>query len=954
MTFKTTKLRDAISFALVAGATTLAGTGIAFAQETPAAEGEQAEATTLDRIEVTGSRIRRVDAETASPVFTMDRADIEATGAVTVGDFLQETPAISGGATNPQVNNGGGAGAATVSLRGLGSERTLILVNGRRMQTNNVNAIPINMVERVEVLKDGASAIYGSDAIGGVVNFILRKNFDGAIATATHGFSSRSDGATTSADLTIGTTTDKGSLVIGMNYNKQERVNASDRPHSRAQFYYYYGEVFENGSSRVPNGRYVVPESVSGLDCNNDGDLLDNQPLIRIDGAAGTSISDFRCFIGVGENNDNYNFQVANVNVTPQERFGMFVNGSYMLTDNVEAYVEGFYNKTRSSFEIASEPFDGRPSQANVPISADNLYNPFGVDITDARLRLVNVGPRSGSFETNDFRSVIGLKGAFGDSSWVWDVGWIHGELEQNAENHGELFRSKLVAALGPSMIDPVSGDPICVTTPGDASTVINGCTPVNFFGPAPAPGTPEYDALQAIAPYFHSRISSSMRSYYANVTGDLFELPGGFVQLAVGVESSKETFESRPDALIALNPITGECDTSGNCSSPVSGSLGRNELYGELYIPVLSDAPFAERLAFTLGSRYSDYDLFGDTTNSKIGLEWKPFADLLVRGTFAEVFRAPTIGDLFSPTSESADSYDDPCNGTTTNPNNACQNVPLDGSFNQSDTQLNATLGGNPNLTPEEGWVRTIGAVYSPSWAEGLSLTADLWHVKIENNIGALGSSNILNACYRDGNFCDRFTRNSAGEVDFIDDRLTNPGRFDTKGVDFSIKYVMRDTPWGSFRASLDTTYTIQFDRQVLDDEGNLLDYDDFAGEFADDSNGGSGHFARWRALGNLAWNMGDWSANYSVRYIHHVDEQAKYSGGLLVGVPELRVPSVTTHDIAASYTFAPNYKVTLGVDNFTDRLAPLIYGGFNGSTDVRTYDTMGRFYFGRIEFKF
>jgi len=950
MTFKTTKLRDAITFALAVG--TL-GTGTAFAQETA----QEEKATTLDKIEVTGTRIKRVDIETASPVFTMDKEAIDATGAVTIGDFLQETPAVSGAATNPQVNNGGGTGAATVSLRGLGSARTLLLVNGRRLVTNDVNAIPINMVERVEVLKDGASAIYGSDAIGGVVNFILRKDFDGAIFSATTGVSSRSDAAQTGASLTFGTTSDKGSLIVGLNYDKQEEVRSSDRDHSKAQLYYYYGEVIELGSSRVPNGRWVVPRSVAsagGADLSACAGTSANVPLIRKDGASGSSISDFRCFIGGGANNDAYNFQVANINLTPQERIGMFVNGSYQLTDNIEAYVEGFFHNTTSNFEIAAEPFDGRPSQANVPISASNLYNPFGVDIIDGRLRLVNVGNRTEEFETTRFQSTIGFKGSFGDSSWSWDLGYLYGQEKQTSEAHGELFRSKLAAALGPSMIDPATGNPICVTTPGNAATAISGCVPVNFFGPAPAPGTAEFNALQAIAPFFHDRTDSDLKVYYANVSGDLFEMPAGAAQLAVGLESTKETLDFQPDALRQLNPITGECDTTGNCSSGVVGSLSRDEIYAELYLPILSDVAFADRLSVTLGSRYSDYSAFGETTNSKIGLEWKPFKDLLIRGTFAEVFRSPTIGDLFSPISESADTFLDPCNGTTTNPNNACENVPLDGSFSQTDSQLNAQVGGNPDLKPEEGWVRTIGFVYSPSYVENLSFTVDMWTVKLEDNIGALGASNILQACYNSGNFCDRFERDSAGEVAFVDNRLSNPGRVDTKGVDFSVKYALRDTPWGTFRASLDTTYTARYDRAVIVEGVGLVDFDDFAGEFAEASSGGEGHFARWRGLGNLSWSMGDWSANYTTRYIHHVDEQAKYSGGLIVGATELRVPSVTYHDLEASYRFAPNIKVSLGVDNFTDETAPVVYGGFNGSTDMRTYDVVGRFYWARAEVKF
>lgn len=953
MNCKTTKLRDAIVTALAVGVVTLTGTGVAFAQEAATTTDEP---TTLDRIEVTGSRIRRVDAETASPVFTMERAQIEATGAVNIGDFLQETPAISGAATNPQVNNGGGTGAATVSLRGLGSQRTLLLVNGRRMQTNDVNSIPINMVERVEVLKDGASAIYGSDAIGGVVNFILRKDYEGASASVTYGISSRGDGATTGADVTMGASSDRGSIVIGAKYDKQEEVRSSDRDHSRAQAYYYYGEVIELGSSRVPNGRYVVPRTVAAAGGVNVTDpncgTGANVALIRREGASGSSISDFRCFIGGGANNDNYNFQVANVNVTPQERRGLFANGSYQLTDNIEAYVEGFYNTTTSSFEIASEPFDGRPSQANIPISASNIYNPFGVDIIDARLRLVNVGPRTERFDTNEYRTVLGLKGNIGESSWLWDAGWVYGQSSQTSEAHGELFRNKLIDALGPSFV-AADGTPTC----GTVAAPIPGCVPVNFFGPAPAVGTDEYNALQAIAPYFHDRTNSDLNNFYVNVSGDLFELPGGMAQLAVGLESTKETLDFRPDNLRQLNPITNECETTGGCSSAVKGELSRDEIYAELYLPILADVPFAERLAFTVGSRYSDYSAFGDTTNSKLGVEWKPFSDLLIRGTFAEVFRSPTITDLYAPISESADTYVDPCNGTTTNPNGACANVPLDGSFDQTDSQLNAFVGGNPNLTPEDGWVRTLGFVYSPSFVENLSFTVDFWQVKLENNIGALGSSNILNACYNSGNFCDLFTRDSAGEVATIDDRLTNPGRIDTKGWDFSVKYALRDTAWGDFRASLDTTYTARYDRAVIVEGLGVVDFDDFAGEFAESSSGGEGHFARWRALGNLAWSKGDWGANYSVRYIHHVDEQVKYSGGLIVGPPELTelpVPSITYHDVSLSYNFPSNAKITLGVDNFTDKTAPLVYGGFNGSTDVRTYDTIGRFYWMRASISF
>ena len=178
---------------------------------------------------------------------------------------------------------------------------------------------------------------------------------------------------------------------------------------------------------------------------------------------------------------------------------------------------------------------------------------------------------------------------------------------------------------------------------------------------------------------------------------------------------------------------------------------------------------------------------------------------------------------------------------------------------------------------------MRTIGLVYSPSYVENLSFTVDFWTVKLEDNIGALGASNILATCYNTGVFCDRFERDSAGEVAFVNNRLANPGRLDSKGVDFSAKYALRDTPWGTFRFSFDSTYTARHDRTIIV-VARIVDFDDFAGEFAESSSGGEGNFARWRSLANVTWNKDDWSANYTNQYIHHVDEQAKYSGGLIV----------------------------------------------------------------------
>jgi outer membrane receptor protein involved in Fe transport len=345
-----------------------------FALPSTAAQAQESkpEDAALETIVVTGSRIRRVDLETASPVVTIDKIAIEKSGKLTVGDLLQEMPAISGAATNPRVNNGGGSGASTVSLRGLGSNRTLVLVNGRRFVTNgfasDVNSIPANLIERIEVLKDGASAVYGSDAIGGVVNFILRENYQGAEFTLDYGVSDRDDGARKGASFTFGHSSDRGSLMAGVNYNQFDSVSSGDRDFSKLATYFSSGAVGQvAGSSRNPNGFISLPANLAAqLGCAT---ATLKQPV-----TGKTSVSDYRCYTGA----DAFNYQAVNLVLTPQERTNLFVIGNYKLSDSVSAYLEAFHTKTVSNFAIAPLPFDARTDA--VVISKDNYYNPFGTD----------------------------------------------------------------------------------------------------------------------------------------------------------------------------------------------------------------------------------------------------------------------------------------------------------------------------------------------------------------------------------------------------------------------------------------------------------------------------------------------------------------------------------------------------------------------------------------------
>jgi outer membrane receptor protein involved in Fe transport len=946
------KLSVAVHGALVLGAGSMMA---------PAAVAQAQDAVkTIDSVQVTGSRIKRVDAETASPVFQLDRASIDKTGALTIGDFLQEIPAIAGAATNPAVNNGGGTGEATVSLRGLGDERTLILINGRRIVTNDVNSIPMSMVETVEVLKDGASAIYGSDAIGGVVNFILKSNFDGLEARLDYGIASRHDGQRQGASVTWGATGDRGNIIISANYNKQEEVRASARDFS------YYAlslgstsstGVVQGGSSRALTGRYFIngsPTLRAYYGCNS----------VTLDaGKAGTALTDFRCF---SFGRDAFNYQaVGNLELTPQERAGLFVTANFDITDNVTAYVDAFSNKTRSASQIAPLPFDGLSD--GIALSQFSQYNPFGIQINDIRLRLSRLGNRRYEYVTEVDQLNTGLKGNFGDSSWSWDANVSYGSIKQDNDNQGYIDYNALSKALGPSR----GGR--CFTD-GTYTTVVANCTPIDFVGnfdPNSAAGQAQLTALGAISLDVIHKQKETFKGFQANFAGDWFEFGAGTVQAALGFEYRKNTFVFDPYDAAITRPSAGyTCGISSElCTAPTEGDYDVKEVYGEVLIPV------AESFNVTFGTRWSDYSTFGSTINSKLGLEWRPSEQVLFRGTFAQVFRAPLITDLYGGETAASDGFTDPCNGivernsagafiNSTNP--GCRNVFANGTFSQTDTQLNAIKGGNANLTAEEGNSFTLGFVYEPSWLDGFSTTVDLWQVKLDDAIGTYGTQNILNDCFGStasapSPFCSLYTRRSNGEVEILFDKRANKGTVETAGVDIGLRYRM-DTDIGKFRFNVDATYLDKYDVDVVFN-GEVLSTQQNAGTFLSSANGGEGNYSKWRALGNISWSKDIFDVSWTMRYVDGFTvgslepDGVCANRGLQPGSAgcQFSIGAYTYHNVQFGVAFE-KVKFRIGIDNVNDKQPPILYqnNSLNGNTDERTFDTVGRYYWSSLTFNF
>ncbi len=933
-------LAAGIRHALIAGCVIAAPLGMpAFAQDADEATVK------LDRVEVTGSRIRRVDAETASPVFVIDRSGLERSGAVTVGDLIQEIPAIAGAATNPSVNNGGGDGASTVSLRGLGEDRTLLLLNGRRMVTQDINTIPVAMIERIEVLKDGASAIYGSDAIGGVVNFITRKDFDGAQSDVNYGIAGEEDGERIGTSATFGMTGERGHAIISMNYNEQKPVLAADRDFSAFALYLSSGVVSRAGSSSTPRGRYSLPGSVAtanGLGSCIGGNGFAN--VTRIEGRPGTAPGDFRCYVG-GET-DSFNYQAAgNVVLTPQERYGVAFSGTYELVEGLEAFIDVHTQNTTSAGIIAPLPFfsdfDG------IALSGQSIYNPFRTTI-NGRYRILGLGNRSYSYETDMQEITSGLQGDIGESSWRWNAGFTYGKIAQENQDAGYIDYGRLGQALGPSFIQ--NGVARC----GTLAAPIAGCTPINFFNqpdPATAEGQAQIAALEALALPVRDNTDTSLRNFTINFDGDLFDLPAGTMSAAFGAEYRKQSLVFSPDAIKFINSEPFGCGISSEaCADPTRGDTTTKEIYGELYIPIIDDAPWADSLAVTLGSRWSDYDSFGDTTNSKIGIEWRVMEDFLFRTTYAEVFRAPTINDLFQGARITNPVYSDPCNGQPL----SCVGLPNRPgvTFSQGLGQTNALLGGNPDLRPETGDVFTWGFVYSPGWLEGFSTTVDVWRVDLTDTIQTLGTQPILNECFESGGtspLCDLFTRNpTTGDVFLVSDLTQNVGNTKTNGVDVGFRYTM-DTEWGRFRTSIDSTYIDSFQTDGVEN----------AGTFLPSSKGGLGNYSRWRSLAALSWNLNNFEAQWTMRYIDGFqvgsfssDGDCADNGGRGTVGDEGCVffrGAVTYHNFQVGYSL-PEWKtkVQFGIDNAFDKQPPVLYqnNSLNGNIDERTHDPVGRYF--------
>ena len=959
--------------------------------------GETPEATTLDRIEVTGSRIRQVDLETAAPVLSISRADIERQGFQSVADILQNITAAGSPALSraTPLAAGPAVGGSFISLRNLAPQQTLILVNGKRLGINilglqDTSTIPTAMIERIEVLKDGASSAYGSDAIAGVVNIITRSNFEGAQANAYYGQYDEGDGATTRADFVLGFTGDRGSLTAAVEYVKEDPVFARDRPYSA--FPQSNWHPTRGWTTASQWGVLNLPGDLGGnrvLDPGADWRDIGNYHAQNTDTGSPSGATG-----GAGSPIDKSNTNQQTHLRTEQENRSLFVDGVFDISDDVRFRANVLYNEREAESQVAGFPFQSATVTgpfAGLRMSADSYYNPVGVWHGFATPASVNFTrrtwevPRTTNPTSTTWRFAAGLEGSFelGSRLLDWDAGMLYNQNQVVSKTRGNLDVRRVAQAVGPSFLN-ADGVVQC-GTPDNPIPVGNGsgqCIPWNPFIPFGRSGdgglTDNQGLIDFLFPELHDTGETETTVYHANLGGSLATLPGGDLGFAVGVETRKEEGEFVPDALSVSGVATSLS------SGPTRGDYSVDEIYGELLIPVLSGVPGAQELSFSLASRYSDYDTFGDTTNSKFGFKWKPVESLLVRGTWAEGFRAPTIANLFGGGSQTFSFFTDPCDtlfgASATNPAvrarcaqdiaNADTYRQLAQGFNPatapgSQTPVPFFAGSNPDLLPETSESKTLGLVWSPGFAQGLNLSLDWWQIRVESTIVADTPTQLLNDCYiqNDPSRCTAFTRDpTLGFVNTLEFSLLNAGFRETEGYDFDLSY-RQPTDFGDFTLNWQNTYT---SRDELKTDTNPATPPQQLVGFAT-TPGVIGTF-RLRSTLGLNWALGAFSAGWNARYFSSMKETCLQPAlfpeectdpGYVAGNPAQtrpvnRVGSNTFHDLQLRWNAPWNATVVLGANNVFDHVGPVMYTQPNANVSYQGQFDIGRFIYMRYQQRF
>ena len=987
------------------------------ATTTPSTQQGEVQPTTLaaepesagNTVVVTGSRIKRPDFDTPNPVISIGQTTIEQSGTTNLTDFLTGYPALQGSSSSAD-NSGedagiGATGLNLLNLRNLGTDRTLVLVDGRRhvagvpgSQAIDINTIPQDLVERVDVLTGGASAIYGADGVTGVVNFVMKDDFEGLTARVQDGISQHGDAGQRLFSITGGTNFSggRGNVAVAYEHGEEDRLEFRDRKRLRgADYVGFYRNpedpeiVDPDYNGGVDNGipDYVPLRDVRYFDTNREGGVdtdLDYFPNYIVDNGGNVVPFDGGTYVPYFYSQGGNATRVADYrpDLLPEiNRDVVNVLAHFDLTDKITLFGEGKWANIKS-FSLSQPTFD-----YYVRILPDNAFLPEQIraaidpEIGYAWLNRddFDYGQRGEDIDRRTLRGVLGLKGDISDHM-NFEVSYVYGQTKVRNKYINDILNDRYYAALD-AVVDPSTGqatcrinlDPTAYPYQPDNYTRGNGdldsdgnptyvysprtynpgeCVPLNPFGE----GAPSKAALDFITAdtMDHSKITQQVLSgSLAGDLGQLFQFPGGGeLGYALGAEYRKETSSFVPD------PLAAQGLTFTNALSNDKGKYNVKELFGELRLPLLKRLPFAYSLEIGGAARFSDYSTIGHTTTWKVDGGWAPIKDIRFVGTKSKAVRAPNIGELFAGRSQTYAFFSDPClpaeiqNGEATRAANCAALLSgLGADVNNYDDSRSVNVpgfsGGNPDLRPETAKTWTAGVILQPSFIPGLTARADWYNIKLKDAVNTVDPQQVAELCVDQATlanpFCDAIIRQNgasgpaaAGNIISFNVGPENVAQFRTAGLDVNLNYLLRTANLGNFNLNV---------------IGNYLDRLEFIGTIGAPTTDSRGEaFApKYTVNSDLTWHRGRVTVNYGLNYF---SKTSRFSNQTLESNPDVTLDKYKyykehwQHDIYAKFDVDKQFEMFGGINNL-----------FNQKPDIGTntypVSSVGRYFYAGARIK-
>jgi outer membrane receptor protein involved in Fe transport len=939
----------------------------------------------LETVTVTGSRIRRSDYVSDSPTVTVSATAMSETGSTAVEHLLNTLPQFVPSVTTTS-NNPGNAGQANIDLRGLGTQRNLVLLNGRRLPPSNSNGtvdvsiVPSALIENIEVVTGGASAVYGSDAIAGVTNFTLKRDFEGVAIDSGYGRTASSDGDEWSSSITLGSnfSEDRGNAVFSFQYAERDAIYQGAREFSRISYDVRRAGRFPQGSSFILEGRYdrsdansftqEAVDRVFGRYGAAAGSVPFTQNLgFNPDGtvfSTGTgepgSVVNFRGDINDPSFDDagfSYNFSPPNALQMPVKRWNLAGFGNLALNERAEAYVQAFYTTYDTTSTLAPVPAGDLTIPVTNPFIASDLAELLasrpdaGADF-GFRQRMQGVGPREAHDQYDVYQLLAGLRGKVG-ADHDWDVYAATSRMTNTNFLNNDVSFERL--------------DELLHAADGGASLCAGGYDP--FGGPAGmSPACANY-----VRAYFTNRTTLASSLAEATFGGKAFSLPDGDAQFSVGASWREERFDFRPDLAVANGDLLGF-----NPVEALAGAFDVTDLFGELYLPVLAGKPLARELGFTLGARFADHSLAGSSTAFKLEGNWQPIDALRLRASYQRAVRAPSIAELFSPANvNNPPLLEDPCDNTSAARRfgahadarhggdgairDLCiaQGIRADraDTYTFTNSQVQTRGGGNPDLEEEQADTVTFGVVFG---SDRLHASIDWYSIRLNDAIFSVPAGEVVLLCYGySGNnaaldpadpACQAINRTTTlrggaanGEPSVPSQGTDNVSTLRTSGIDVQVDLSLGLGAAGKLDLNLLGNWLDTWEVSYLPGLPTI----DYRGTIGDCV---ACAFPDYKLLLNARWRLEDFGAGLRVQHLPAMENKyASYDSFTTVGVP-----SITYLDANVSWQKDETIELRLGVENLTDEVPPLYTAAVQMNTDPSAYDVLGRRYFLRANLKF